>query len=286
MLASAGAAEAAPEPANVTLAKEKVKEGGAAANASDWVEARAAFAEAYRLYPRPSVLFNLAGAEIQTGHVLAGIDAYRKVLEDPDGLTKAQVTLAEGSLRAAEARVAHVTLHLAKRRDCSASFDDVAIGFDEARAADPGPHRATLACVGVNAERTDVSLAAGEKRVVELHPPVPAPPPPPSPPPPATPDATRTVGIALAAGAVVALGTSAATGFIALQKHGDLSDTCAGTQTCASSDVQNAKTFVTISDVTLIAGAALAAGAIYALFAHHAVFGSPKTAAAPFTVRF
>lgn len=292
----ASAQPASAQPANasspdVLLAREKVKEGVAAANAGNWTEARAAFTEAYRLYPRAGILFNLAGAEVQTGHVLAGIEAYRKVLLQPAGLTSAQVTLAQSSLRAAEARLAHVTLHLAKPRDCTVTLDDVAFPLDEERDADPGPHRATLACVGVNAERTDFTLEAGEKRVVELHPPVPVAPPPPPREPPKTSSTSRTVGIVLAAGAAIALGTSAATGFIGLGRHDDLEESCAPTGTCAPSDVNNAKTFVTISDVTLVAGVVLGAGAIYALFVHRAIFKEPKSSTAsavgaPFIVRF
>jgi hypothetical protein len=260
VLTWASDAAAAPSKADENLAETKLAEGLAAAKANNWVAARAAFAETYRLFPSQNVLLNLAGAELQTGHVLAAIDAYERLRADPGKLDKEQI---ESSLRAAQARVAHVSVHLARKGKCTVSLDNTTVPFDDERAVDPGPHRATLACSGVNPERTDFSLSDGERRAVELYPSVPA-------------SSSRTIGIVLAAGAVAALGTSAVTGGIAWSRHSDFEDTCAPTSTCDRNDVSRAKTFVTVSDITLVVGAVLAVGAIYALFVHPAVVGAAK----------
>jgi hypothetical protein len=251
-------AGAAPSKADEDLAETKFAEGLAAAKANNWVAARAAFTETYRLFPSQNVLLNLAGAELQTGHVLAAVDAYERLRADPGKLDKDQI---ESSLRVARARLAHVSLHLARKGKCTASLDNTTVPFDDDRAVDPGPHHATLACNGVNPERTEFSLADGERRAVELYPSVPA-------------SSSRTIGIVLTAGAVAALGTSAVTGGIAWSRHSDLEDSCGGTGTCDPNDISRAKTFVTISDITLAVGVVLAAGAIYALFVHPALVGS------------
>lgn len=258
ILTCASGASAAPSKADERLAEKKFEEGVAAAKANDWVTARAAFTETYRLYPSEGVLLNLAGAELQTGHVLAAVDAYERLRANPGKLDREEI---ESSLRVAQARVARVSLHLAQKGDCTASLDNTAVAFDDERAVDPGPHRATLACKGVDPERTDFSVSDGERRAVELFPRVPS-------------SSSRTIGIVLAGTAVAALGTSAITGGIAWSRHADLEDSCAPAQTCDPNDVSRAKSFVTVSDISLAVGAVLAAGAIYALFVHPALVGS------------
>lgn len=290
LIVSAHDAFAAPAPASdVALSREKVKEGVANGNAGDWEAARSAFTEAYRLWPRPGILFNLAGAEVKTGHVLAGIESYRRVLADPDGLSSAQVTLAESAVRAAEARVAHVTIH-ASRAGCVASLDDTNVAVNEPRALDPGTHHTALTCSGETVDRRDFAVSDGESRTIELLPSAvsrPAPPPAEARPAPPKPSggAVRTVGWALAGTAVAAFGVSAFTGLSGIGKLDDLENGCGRTGTCAPDDVQSARTLVTVSDALLVVGIACAAGAIYALLVHPALT-KPATASTPLMLRF
>ena len=51
-----------------------------AASSGGSLRALEAFTQAYEVLPRPAILMNVAGAQVQTGRVVAGVASYKKVL--------------------------------------------------------------------------------------------------------------------------------------------------------------------------------------------------------------
>src|SRR5947208_298081 len=83
-----------PTAAEIAMSHEQMNRGLAAAQRGDWIAAREAFARAYALDSRPAVLFDLAGAQTQTGQLLAGAESYRRFLrESPDHQDEARQAL-------------------------------------------------------------------------------------------------------------------------------------------------------------------------------------------------
>lgn len=87
-----------------------------AADAGRWEVARDAFEEAYRLWPRPTILLNLAGARVQTGHLVSGADAYRAILSEA-GAPKPIRMAAHDALLALEVRIPRLELRILDMTD-------------------------------------------------------------------------------------------------------------------------------------------------------------------------
>jgi hypothetical protein len=79
---NAETAETNRSPGQIALAREQFKLGVAAAKERRWEDAWRAFSRAYELTPRPVILLNLAGAEVQTGRLVAAAESYRRFLRE------------------------------------------------------------------------------------------------------------------------------------------------------------------------------------------------------------
>jgi hypothetical protein len=106
---------AAPPPAEAErerVALEAFRAGVTAARAAEWPRAYELFKRASELEPRPVVLFNLAGAEVQTGRLLAAEATYRRFLEAPHDPASTAATerrrAAEAVLKDLEERIPRV----------------------------------------------------------------------------------------------------------------------------------------------------------------------------------
>jgi tetratricopeptide (TPR) repeat protein len=82
-------AEAQVSDAERAVAREEYRRGVDAARAERWEEAREAFEAAWELVRLPAILYNLAGAQAQTGLLVEAAESYRRFLREarePDDL--------------------------------------------------------------------------------------------------------------------------------------------------------------------------------------------------------
>src|SRR6185369_7449188 len=80
-LAAVRAAAPVVHAQDVAQARALSEQGLAAARAQQWDDAAAAFRARLAIAERPSTLLNLAGAEVETGHLIEGAASYRRFLE-------------------------------------------------------------------------------------------------------------------------------------------------------------------------------------------------------------
>ena len=102
-----GPASALAQPADpnsaakLPIARKLYDEGVDAVNKGRWSTAYDKFKASYELVPRPITLFNLAGAQSQTGRLVEAGESYRRFLRDTsDGRFNDLRTDAIGSLDA------------------------------------------------------------------------------------------------------------------------------------------------------------------------------------------
>jgi hypothetical protein len=155
---------AAQAPNDVATARELFDRGVTLAQERQWDDARDAFQRSYALAPRPSTLINLAGAERQSGRLIAAIENYRLFLRDapPDSPLRVE---AEAAVETLSARLAHLEFAV---RNLLPS-DVVMLDDTELRAAslgvavpvDPGDHRVSVVRDGATIHETPIALGEG-----------------------------------------------------------------------------------------------------------------------------
>jgi hypothetical protein len=194
-MAIAGVARAEPTPDEAGVAREQFRRGIESVDAGRWEDARAAFQRSYEAWPRPFTLLNLAGAQSQTGKLLASEESYRKFLREATGPAVEQKGAAEAALADVQKRMPHVKL-----APSSPLLPSDTLAIDERPIAnvmvgillpvDPGEHEVVVGRGGVPVVRVKLAVAEGEAKDVALAVPPPPPPPPkpvvlaPVPPPP------------------------------------------------------------------------------------------------------
>ncbi|AKF06274.1 hypothetical protein [Sandaracinus amylolyticus] len=160
-------------PSMQRTARSLYEDGVRAARARQWPEALDAFERSYALYPRPITLMNLAGAQRQTGRLVAASESYRRFLRDASERERSDYGAAiESALAAIDAQIAHATLRVdgltsADRVQLDGeALDAHALGTEIA--LDPGEHRVVVA----RAEQTlldhPFTLREGERAEVAL----------------------------------------------------------------------------------------------------------------------
>jgi len=115
LLAASSVALAQPadstSAAKVPVARRMYEEGVDAVNKGRWSVAHDRFKASYDLAPRVLTLFNLAGAQAQTGRLVEAAESYRRFLrETTDGRYPELRTDATTQLETLEKQVAQVTL--------------------------------------------------------------------------------------------------------------------------------------------------------------------------------
>ena len=254
------------------------EQGIEAARAGRWQEALDTFTRAHEALPRPAILMNVAGAQVQTGRVVAGVASYKRALAS-GALSEEQRTAATRALGAAEATLAHVRVDV----DAATPKDEILV--DEERVArgadvplDPGRHRLRLVRPDTKPHEETFTLAAGERR--ELH--VSGAPLATTAPAAAAP----TAAIVFAGVSVVALGTSAFLGLTGLTELSDLRMLCGAGSTCAPDDVDAARTKIVAADILLAVGLVTAAVAGYLFLTHTRRAEPVRSSVSPLLVRW
>jgi tetratricopeptide (TPR) repeat protein len=116
-VAAAGGARAEPAEstpaAKLSLARRLYDEGVDAVNQGRLSVAFDRFKASYELAPRVQTLYNLAGAESQTGRLIEAAESYRRFLrETTDGRYPEYRTVAANQLELLEKQIAKVTLDI------------------------------------------------------------------------------------------------------------------------------------------------------------------------------
>ncbi|MGH7283165.1 MAG: hypothetical protein ACRELY_16690 [Polyangiaceae bacterium] len=241
---------------------------------------------AEKLFHAPTTLERLGECKVEVGRIVDGTEDLQRVVKEdlpsgaPAAFTAAK-TRAQGVLKKALPRIAHLRLHVSVPGDAKAtvlmdgnSYPDAELDGD--RPVDPGTHSLAATADGMIKAETTVTLGDGDSKSSELKltPDPNAPKPVPIPPsiannndnnqdhqpekPKAPPESPSHVPayIALGIGAV-GIGVGSVTGILALSKKSSLDGACNPSKVCPStsqSDLDSAKTMGTISTIGFIAG--------------------------------
>jgi len=163
------------EPASASIvasARAAFSEGVAATERGEWEQARQSFERAYALVREPLILFNLAGAQSQTGHLVAAAASYHRFIDQAIGAAAEHVDEARSALAGVEARIAHARV----RAPNLAPGDVVQLDDRElARASvrerlpvDPGSHELVVLRDGRTIGRASFRVTEGAEREVAL----------------------------------------------------------------------------------------------------------------------
>jgi hypothetical protein len=243
------------------------------------------FAESQRLDPAPGTLLNLADCEEHLGHLARAWDAWHEgIALLPRG--DERLAPARQRAQALESRLPRLLIRLApgvppatKLQCDSTEIGTASLGVP--LPVDPGPHLVRAAAAGFAPSTTNVTLAEGETRTIDvtLGPPLPAAPeaPPPSvstPAPSTAPPPARAVGGTRSGGGlrvvgwivggvgVAGVGVGAATGILTMSRKATVDVHCSAAKGCDQTGydaAQSGKTLAVESNVFFAAGAVLLA---------------------------
>lgn len=169
-LAPRASAQSASE---LAAARSLFEEGLAAAREGRWDEARQRFERSYEIAPRPTTLLNLAGAQVQTGRLVAGAESYRRFLSEARRGREARYRRqAQQALAEVEPRLGRLIV----RVEGVGEEDTILLdGVELARAAlgvgvpvDPGRRTLVVRRGDADRAREVVTVAEGEEREVTL----------------------------------------------------------------------------------------------------------------------
>ncbi|MEO6419017.1 MAG: hypothetical protein ABIP39_06405 [Polyangiaceae bacterium] len=160
-----------PGTGEITLAREQFLRGVGAAQADRWNEALDAFTRANTLYPEPTILLNLAGAQMHTGHLVTACESYRRFLRSPN-IPDDQRMAAAHALDEATSKVAHLKISIRDGEPGDrVELDHVTVSsaaLGEELPVDPGEHTVVLVRPAAAPIRSTFTLHTSETRVVTL----------------------------------------------------------------------------------------------------------------------
>lgn len=164
---------AQPSANEIALAREQSRIGVAAARLQRWTEAREAFERSFRLYPRTLTLLNLAGAQVESGQLVAGAESYRRFLQQATtGPAAAQRDAAQHALVDAEARIPRLRLAAPGLTEGDQLLLDGQVVSHAALGAqlpvDPGPHVVAVTRNGSDIAHASFSVEPRGTREVSL----------------------------------------------------------------------------------------------------------------------
>lgn len=271
-----GSAPIAAQPAGsapVSQADEErrtklFKEGKAAADTGQWVEAADKFRKVVAIRSAPKALIALGVAEEHLGRLVAALAAYKQAREGAaDKTLTDELRTANAALEQLRPRVPKLVLTLPDPA-AKLELDGVAAKLENGSIlVDPGDHAVTVTSAGKGTFRTTVSLREGESRTVDVVFDASA-----------SPTATATSGpdlppggasslpkgaLAIGIAGVVAAGVGGALYGLGSGQYDEASKKCPG-PTCVADVVTSgngARTQMIVGDILMGAGAAFVAGA-------------------------
>jgi hypothetical protein len=206
------------------------QEGRAASDRGDIKTACAKFHESNRLDPAIGTVFNLGDCEEKLGHVATAWRFFREVVQRLPPSDE-RVPIARDRATALEKRIPKLTLRLAPDSPPGTRVlrDGVELGdasMGSSLPVDPGAHMLEVVSPKGPAKKTEVSVAEGEQKTIELTVATES-----SAPPPAatTGNGRRTAGYIVGGIGAAGLLTGIVTGVMALGKKSTVDDHCAET---------------------------------------------------------
>lgn len=156
--------------ADVAAARELFTHAAAAAKEGKWEEARGLYARALELKRSPAILYGLALAQANTGHVVDAIETYRAFLLEakPDDPYR---DTAKAQIAELEPRVARLEIAVSPASGVVVTVDGVAVpaaALGLPRRVDPGKHVVAARADGFEAASQEITLEAGKSGKVTL----------------------------------------------------------------------------------------------------------------------
>ncbi len=172
LLALSGEATAEDEAARAD-ARALFAAGIVHAQHGDWREALRAFERGYALAREPALLFNLAGAQLRTGKMLAAASSYTRFMHLSDRqITSAHRRAAARQLAYIEERIPRLRVSVTRlAADDRLTIDGQRIYEGELALehwVDPGAHEIVLYRANGQTESHRIVLAEGEHRVLPI----------------------------------------------------------------------------------------------------------------------
>jgi hypothetical protein len=172
-VAAAPSSASAQSSSELAAARALFQEGLRAAREARWEDARELSDRSYAIAPRPTTLLNLAGAQVQTGRLVAGAESYRRFLAEARGGREARYRpQAERALAETESRIGRLSIRIDGLTDSDVVMLD---GEELARAAlgvavpvDPGTRTIVVRRGDGERARESVTVAEGEHREVAI----------------------------------------------------------------------------------------------------------------------
>lgn len=170
-------AQHVPSAGETALARQEFDAGMRAARDTLWEEARQHFARSFELAPRPVTLLNLAGAQAQTGQLVAASESYRRFIATASERDAERFReQAEQALAATVARIGHAQLRIdGLSEDDQVRLDDVPLSrasLSMQLPVDPGDHVITVRRQDTEVGRTAFQVTeSGTSRVRVIVPP-------------------------------------------------------------------------------------------------------------------
>lgn len=162
-----------PSATKVLVARRLYDEGVEAVGKSRWSLAHDRFKASYEMAPRVLTLFNLAGAQAQTGRLVEASESYRRFLrETTDGRYPELRTDATTQLELLEKQVAQMTLDIANI-DAADTIAIDEIEFPHAAIREPipmnpGPHVVRVSRSDAAIANRSITLAPGAAETVHI----------------------------------------------------------------------------------------------------------------------
>jgi hypothetical protein len=177
-LTAVAVAQPADTAANkIPVARRMYDEGVDAVNKGRWSVAHDRFKASYELAPRVLTLFNLAGAQAQTGRLVEAAESYRRFLrETTDGRYPELRADATTQLDQLEKQVAQVTLDIPNIDTADAiAIDDIEYphaALREPIPMNPGPHVTRIKRGDVMIATKPFTLTPGSAEAIRIELPV------------------------------------------------------------------------------------------------------------------
>lgn len=159
------------DPKGLAEARELFGEGVTHARSQQWELALRAFQSAFNLAPKPSVLFNLAAAQMRCGKLLASTANFRRfVASDDPSITRAQRQTAELQITRIEQRIPRLRVQIEGLKDGDRILLDQTrlypneLGHD--MWLDPGVHTVRVDRPRGDQEVRTIAVTEGQVRVL------------------------------------------------------------------------------------------------------------------------
>ena len=264
--AAAQPAGPAPSAADEERRTKLFKEGKAAADAGQWLEAADKFRKVVAIRGAPKAYIALGVAEEHLGHLVAALGAYKQAREGAaDKTLTDELRTANTALEQLRPRVPKLVF--SSSEGAQVEVDGVVVKLTDGELlVDPGDHAVLVTSPGKGAFRTTASVKEGESRKVEVvfdaavSPTATATSPPDVPSGVAKPP---TGALVIGVAGVVAAGVGGALYGLGAGQYGDADKKCPGAACTADlvSSANSARTQMIAGDALMGAGAAMLAGA-------------------------